>query len=134
MGKPAQPITDLSEYPSESKVRAVKLILQLWRKCFEGNRQIEDYFVRAGWLELINSLNGLGLGAASVLGALAEDNVHLVGVVLDMCVGGGQRASNRRHARASSKEDSVLGGLGLGLGAASVLGALAEDNVHLVGH
>ncbi|CAD7974775.1 unnamed protein product, partial [Amoebophrya sp. A120] len=56
----------------------MKLLLILWQKCFQANLPVEDYFVRNEWMELINSLNGLGLGAASVLGVMMETNANLV--------------------------------------------------------
>ncbi|CAD7946443.1 unnamed protein product, partial [Amoebophrya sp. A25] len=69
---------DLANRPSSEKVDCMKLVLVLWQKCFEENTGVEDYFVKNDWLELVNSLNGLGLGAAAVLGALMRNNIDLV--------------------------------------------------------
>ena len=38
----------------------------------------ENYFEKNNWMSLINQMNGLGLGAASVLSALVDSNINLV--------------------------------------------------------
>lgn len=66
------------------ELRCLKLIVELWRCCFQGNADSETYFFRQGWLEKINDLNGLGLGAAVCLSVLVSNNKLLLqGVPLD---------------------------------------------------
>lgn len=68
----------LSRQSQDSKTRCLKMLVRLWVYCFLGNRENENYIQKHGWLDVINNLNGHGLGASSVFVALVSDNAQLI--------------------------------------------------------
>lgn len=58
--------------------RSLKLIVEFWRASFQSDRDSENYFFRNKWLDKINNLNGLGLGAGQCLAALVSNNKRLL--------------------------------------------------------
>ncbi|CAJ1373890.1 unnamed protein product, partial [Effrenium voratum] len=59
------------------KTRCLKLLVRLWLCCFLGSRKIESYFHKKGWLDVLNTLNGFGLGASDVFVKLVSNNAEL---------------------------------------------------------
>lgn len=60
------------------EMRVLKLTVRLWMMTFLHNRQNENYIAANGWMDRINGLNGLGLGAADVLSSLVTYNKSLI--------------------------------------------------------
>eukprot|EP00931_Biecheleriopsis_adriatica_P072653 TRINITY_DN47081_c0_g1_i1.p1 TRINITY_DN47081_c0_g1~~TRINITY_DN47081_c0_g1_i1.p1 ORF type:complete len:2919 (+),score=455.88 TRINITY_DN47081_c0_g1_i1:1094-8758(+) len=59
------------------KTRCLKLLVRLWLCSFLGSRKIEAYFHQKGWLDVLNTLNGFGLGASDVFVKLVSNNAEL---------------------------------------------------------
>ena len=59
------------------KTRCLKLLVRLWLCSFLGSRKIEAYFHKKGWLDVLNTLNGFGLGASDVFVKLVSNNAEL---------------------------------------------------------
>lgn len=59
------------------KTRCLKLLVRLWLFCLLGSRDTEFYFYKNKWVEIINGLNGHGLGASDVFVAIMSNNPDL---------------------------------------------------------
>ncbi|OLP92984.1 hypothetical protein AK812_SmicGene25140 [Symbiodinium microadriaticum] len=63
----ASSVDSLAEVEAwEEVMKGLKLLVRLWLCTFLGIRKIESYFHKRGWLDLLNTLNGFGLGASDV--------------------------------------------------------------------
>ena len=67
-----------SEQVDKAKARVLKVLVRLWLYCFLRNRTNENFFFTRGYMDIIDDMNGRGLGASDVFVALLSQNRELV--------------------------------------------------------
>ncbi|CAK9029324.1 unnamed protein product, partial [Durusdinium trenchii] len=67
-----------SSQVDEAKARVLKVLVRLWLYCFLRNRSNENFFYTRGYMDIIDAMNGRGLGASDVFVALLSQNRELV--------------------------------------------------------
>eukprot|EP00439_Symbiodinium_sp_Y106_P055565 s1331_g7.t1 len=76
--KGAKATKDDGQQVAKQKARVLKVLVRLWLYCFLRNHTNENFFYMRGYMDIIDDMNGRGLGASDVFVTLLSQNRDLV--------------------------------------------------------